>query len=94
MFWEKYELLCKKNGKSPNTVGKEIGVSSGSIFSLTIKNKARSIIGSGLYSYRYMFFFDELGKEKHLTFYLIVAVTDSGYADVIAYYGSGDYKEY
>ena len=31
MFWEKYELLCKRNGKSPNTVGKEIGVSSGSI---------------------------------------------------------------
>ena len=61
---------------------------------LNIKNKARSIIGSGLYSYRYMFFFDELGKEKHLTFYLIVAVTDGGYADAIAYYGSGDYKKY
>ena len=25
MFWEKYELLCKRNGKSPNTVGKEKG---------------------------------------------------------------------
>lgn len=29
MFWERFEFLCKKNGEFPNTVGKNIGVSSG-----------------------------------------------------------------
>ncbi len=25
MFWEKYEILCKQKGKSPNAFAKEIG---------------------------------------------------------------------
>lgn len=29
MFWERFESLCKKKGEFPNTVGKNIGVSSG-----------------------------------------------------------------
>lgn len=29
MFWDNFEELCKKNGKAPSTVAKEIGLSNG-----------------------------------------------------------------
>lgn len=32
MFWENYEALCKKAGKSPSLVAREAGLSSGAIF--------------------------------------------------------------
>ena len=31
MFWERFYSLCLRNGKRPNAVGKEIGLSSGII---------------------------------------------------------------
>ncbi len=31
MFWDNFSKLCTKVGKSPNAIGKEIGVSSGTI---------------------------------------------------------------
>lgn len=31
IFWDKYTYLCEKKGKSPNKVGKEIGISSATI---------------------------------------------------------------
>ncbi|MDD6489303.1 MAG: helix-turn-helix domain-containing protein [Clostridia bacterium] len=31
MFWERFYNLCIKNGKKPNPLGKEIGISSGII---------------------------------------------------------------
>lgn len=31
MFWERFYSLCLRNGKKPNPVGKEIGLSSGII---------------------------------------------------------------
>ena len=31
MFWERFYTLCLRNGKRPNPVGKEIGLSSGII---------------------------------------------------------------
>ena len=31
MFWERFYNLCLRNGKRPNPVGKEIGLSSGII---------------------------------------------------------------
>ena len=31
MFWERFYSLCLRNGKRPNPVGKEIGLSSGII---------------------------------------------------------------
>lgn len=32
VFWENYEALCKKAGKSPSLVAREAGLSSGAIF--------------------------------------------------------------
>lgn len=29
MFWDNFEELCKKNGKAPSTVAREIGLSNG-----------------------------------------------------------------
>ena len=31
MFWDRFFALCQRNGKKPNPVGKEIGLSSGII---------------------------------------------------------------
>ena len=31
MFWEQYQKLCQKLGKSPNGVAKELGLSSGTV---------------------------------------------------------------
>ncbi len=31
MFWDRFYALCQRNGKRPNPVGKEIGLSSGII---------------------------------------------------------------
>lgn len=33
MFWAKFVELCNKNGKKPNPVAKELGISSGSVTS-------------------------------------------------------------
>ena len=30
-FWKRYEKLCKDNNESPNSVGKKLGMSSGSV---------------------------------------------------------------